>query len=85
MLLSDVIIAARDSGQTEPTIAPFKGQILSIEFEGLKSPACRQPLLNGLKVMATTKSLLTDEELGVIVQNVNDILEAAFGDDDFRY
>jgi len=42
-------------------------------------------LLNGLKVMATTKSLLTDEELGVIVQNVNDILEAAFGDDDFRY
>lgn len=90
VLLADLVIAARtpasqedqdkrdaDSTDTaEVPLSPYKDEVLGVMTVGLKNAGSRRPALAGLKAMVTTKSLLSDEELGFIVHNVNEVLQA---------
>ncbi|KAH9479537.1 MMS19 nucleotide excision repair protein-like protein [Psilocybe cubensis] len=82
LLLSDLIAAARDSTKkssledADPPLLPYKDEVLGVFIVGLKLITTRNAALSGLKVMATTKRLLSDEELGFIVHNVNEIIQA---------
>ncbi|KAI0940934.1 hypothetical protein AcV7_003173 [Taiwanofungus camphoratus] len=89
-LLSDSVAAARDSMSTDAEIrlagsdiplSPFKDEVLGVFTTGLKTPSSAQSALNGLKGMVTTRGLLTDEELGFVVHNVNGLLQTEENDD----
>lgn len=84
LLLSDLVIAARDSisndigsstDKPEAPLMPYKDEVLGVFTVGLKTSTSRRAALDGLKGMVTTPTLLTDEELGFIVHNVNEILQ----------
>jgi DNA repair/transcription protein MET18/MMS19 len=91
--LSDLMAAARDSvpavtqssHKGSPLVLPFKAQIFSVEVASLKCSTCRLAALGGIKEMVATKALLTDYELGVIVDNANGILEIDSDHSDARY
>ncbi|KIK61642.1 hypothetical protein GYMLUDRAFT_996292 [Collybiopsis luxurians FD-317 M1] len=80
LLLSELIAAVRDSRKDEESesfelpLSPFKDEILGIVSSALRNPASRDPALACLLGMVSTKSLLSDEELGFIVHNVDEIL-----------
>ncbi|KAJ3721001.1 ARM repeat-containing protein [Lentinula raphanica] len=83
LLLSDLIAAARDSmnvsksndsSSSETPLGPYKDEILGIVSSALKVPSSRDPALACLLGMVSTDNLLSDEELGFIVHNVNEIL-----------
>ena len=78
-LLADLVIAAqkaltKDPEAHSPPLAPYKDEVLGVFTVGLKNAASRSHALTGLKGMVSTTGLLTDEELGFIVHNVNEIL-----------
>lgn len=79
ILLTDLITAARESATTvdQPDIplSPYKDEVLGVLTVGLKASSSRLPALMGLKAMVTTKELLSDDELGFIVHNVNEVLQ----------
>ena len=91
--LADVIDAARNAtildlttdSETSIPIAPYKDEVLGVLTVGLKVPSgCRHALV-GLLSMVNTPKLLTDEELGFVVHNVNEILsEGDVEDEDVR-
>lgn len=83
LLLSDLIAAARDSmsanksddsESTETPLTPFKDEMLGIVSSALNIPAARDPALACLLGLVSTKNLLSDEELGFIVHNVDELL-----------
>ncbi|KAJ4000828.1 ARM repeat-containing protein [Lentinula boryana] len=83
LFLSDLIAAARDSmavnksdesESTETPLSSYKDEILGIVSSALKVPSSRDPALACLLGMVSTDNLLTDEELGFIVHNVDEIL-----------
>ncbi|OBZ73673.1 MMS19 nucleotide excision repair [Grifola frondosa] len=83
-LLSDLIAASRDSVSEDPEVlpaegdvplSPFKDEVLGILTVGLNTPSSVQSALDGLKGMITTRGLLTEEELGFVVHNVNELLQ----------
>ncbi|KAI8996433.1 ARM repeat-containing protein [Trametes punicea] len=83
-LLADLIEAARKSATEDPEVlpdegavplAPYKDEVLGVLTVGLKTPTAALPAIGGLKSMVRTVGLLTDEELGFIVHNVNEILQ----------
>jgi hypothetical protein len=83
VLLAELIAAARDSMARSSTdldfnvpLMPFKDEVLGVFTVGLKATSSCQPALAGFKAMVTTPALLTDEELGFIVHNASDILQA---------
>ena len=82
LLLSDLIIAARDpSGQDlgsehSPALTPYKDDVFTITMVALGNISSRQPALASLDGLVTTKGLLSDDELGTIVNNINDLLQA---------
>jgi DNA repair/transcription protein MET18/MMS19 len=87
ILLAELVTAARESMSnslpgTEPDMMPFKDEVLGVFIVGLKAASSCQPALIGLQAMVTTPALLTDEELGFIVHNVDDILQANPDDGD---
>lgn len=59
-----------------PTLTPYKDEALGVLTVSLKTSSLRRLALIGLQGMVTTENLLTSEELGFIVHNVNEILEA---------
>ncbi|KXN92954.1 hypothetical protein AN958_08928, partial [Leucoagaricus sp. SymC.cos] len=61
---------------TAPLLTPYKDEVIGILTVGLKAASTRRSALTGLQGMVTTENLLTDEELGFVVHNVNEILEA---------
>lgn len=82
-LLADLIEAARKSTAEDPEVlpeegnvplSPYKDEVLGVLTVGLKT-ASALPAIDGLKSMVRTGGLLTDEELGFVVHNVNDILQ----------
>ena len=79
-LLSDIVNAARDSMaknvSEDVPLMPYKDEVLGVYSVGLKASSSRLPTLSGLKGMITTKNLLSDEELGFIVHNVDEIIES---------
>lgn len=79
VLLAQVIEAARDA-QAKDTAAdifllPYKDEVLGALSSGLKAHNLRLPSLGGLKGLVTTQRLLTDQELGFIVHNINEIIQ----------
>lgn len=80
-LLSSFVAAARDCmsrpdnvSSTGPPLLPFKDEVLGAFTVGLKVPSLASPSIEGLLALVTTPDLLEDEEIGFVVQNVNDIL-----------
>jgi len=57
----------------EGNLASLKDETLSVFVAGLKAFSSRRSALRGLKDMVETEELITDEELGFIVHNVNDV------------
>jgi DNA repair/transcription protein MET18/MMS19 len=89
VLLVDLVAAARDAmsesfadPEPEVPLMPFKDEVLGVFTAGLKATSSRQPALAGLKVMVNTPTLLADDELGFIVHNLDDMLQADPGDGD---
>ncbi|KAI0333855.1 ARM repeat-containing protein [Cubamyces sp. BRFM 1775] len=83
-LLADLIEAARKSTAQEPEVlpdegsvplSPYKDEVLGVLTVGLKAPASALPAIDGLKSMVRTVGLLTDDELGFVVHNVNELLQ----------
>jgi DNA repair/transcription protein MET18/MMS19 len=89
VLLTDLVAAARDSmsksftdAELEVPLMPFKDEVLGVFTVGLKATSSRQPALAGLKAMVNTPNLLVDNELGFIVHNADDMLQADPDDGD---
>ncbi|PCH36357.1 ARM repeat-containing protein [Wolfiporia cocos MD-104 SS10] len=81
-LLADFVAAARDSmdpevlpAEGEAPLAPYKDEVLGVLTAGLQVAGCAEPALDGLRGLATTRALLTDEELGFVVHCVNELLQ----------
>ena len=60
-------------------LMPYKDEVLGVFSVGLNVPLTRNAALSGLNAMVSTKDLLSNEELGFIVHNVDQVLE---GDQD---
>ena len=58
----------------EGNLASLKDETLGVFVVGLKASSSRRSALRGLKSMVETKELITHEELGFIVHNVNDVI-----------
>jgi DNA repair/transcription protein MET18/MMS19 len=71
---------------TVPPLTPYKDEVLGVLTVGLKASSSRRPALAGLQGIVTTENLLSNEELGFVVHNVNAILEADSDEfDDARF
>jgi len=87
-LLSELIASARDSMdkapslEVDPPLLPYKDEVLGVFTAGSSLPATRTIALSGLKALVSTKGLLSDEELGFMVHNADQIIEkdADYGD-----
>lgn len=85
VLLADLISAARDSMLTEKAqdpeaelpLTPYKDEVLGVFSVGLTSATTRGMALAGLKAVASTRGLLSDDELRFIVHNVDQIIEGS--------
>ncbi|EAU90313.2 hypothetical protein CC1G_08995 [Coprinopsis cinerea okayama7 len=77
ILLAEFIEAARDSPIDTGGIllAPYKDEVLGALSSGLKTHKLRLPALAGLKGLVTTEKLLTHEEIGFTVHNINEIIQ----------
>jgi DNA repair/transcription protein MET18/MMS19 len=84
LLLADVIDAARDSMSSKledpeeerrSPLMPYKDEVLGAMSAGLRDVSSRRSALAGIMAMVTTKSLLSDEELGFVVHIVNEALQ----------
>jgi DNA repair/transcription protein MET18/MMS19 len=84
-LLSSLAVAARDSaaksgaaeassGSEGAPLSPYKDSVLGAMTVGLKAVSSAQPAIEGLNAMVTTPGLLDDEELGFVVQKLNDLV-----------
>ena len=92
-LLANLIEAARESTSQDPEVlpeeggvplSPYKDEVLGVLTVGLKTPASAYPAIDALKSMVRTPGLLTDEELGFIVHNVNEVLQKDEDETDLR-
>ena len=90
-LLSEFTEAARDFMkndriETSPAVnsllMPYKDEVLGVFSVGLSSSSTRNAALSGLNAMAATQDLLSNEELGFIVHNVDQLLEGEQDDID---
>ena len=90
-LLGDLVNAAQKITTTDTEgqlpLAPYKDEVLGVFTVALKATVSCAHALDGLKGMIVTVGLLTDEELGFIVHNVNEILSAEENqeNEDIRY
>ena len=80
-LLSSLIAAARDStvkaaNTEEIFLLPFKDEVLGILVTGLKAQSSLRPAIEGLNGLVTTPDLLDDQEIGFVVQKVNDVISS---------
>ena len=93
-LLADLIEAARESTAQDPEVlpdegsvplSPYKDEVLGVLTVGLKAPASALPAIDGLKSMVRTVGLLTDDELGFVVHNVNELLQKDEEESEIRH
>ena len=80
-LLSSLIAAARDStvkadNAEDVFLLPFKDEVLGVLITGLKTQSSLRPAIEGLNGMVTTPALLDDQEIGFVVQKVNDVVSS---------
>ena len=81
VLLSSLIAAARDStvkadNAEDIFLLPFKDAVLGVLVSGLKAQSSLRPAIEGLNGMVTTPALLDDQEIGFVVQKVNDVISS---------
>ncbi|KAL1745859.1 Dos2-interacting transcription regulator of RNA-Pol-II-domain-containing protein [Schizophyllum fasciatum] len=86
-LLSEVIQASRDSSLkgrdgAEVPLAPYKDEVLGAMTVGLKSSSSRPSALSGLTGVVTTPGLVTDDEIGFIVHNLSELVQAGLTEED---
>ncbi|RDB23653.1 MMS19 nucleotide excision repair [Hypsizygus marmoreus] len=87
LLLADLINAARDSTsqsteEVSPLMIPYKDDVLGVVSVGLKTTLSRLPALSVIRGLITTKSLLSEEELGFIVHLVTETFQSEDSDND---
>ena len=80
-LLSSLIVAARDStvkadNAEDVFLLPFKDEVLGVFIAGLKEQSSLRPAIEGLNGMVTTPALLDDQEIGFVVQKVDDVISS---------
>ena len=82
---SDTIAAAADN--EGPALSPYKDEVLGVFTVGLKAVNSCGHALEGLKGLVLTPQLLSEEELGFVVHNVNEVLtnKETQDDEDIRY
>lgn len=86
-LLTDLVSAAQtisitDADGSSTPLSLYKDEVLGVFTVGLKNTASCVHALSGLKGMTLTPHLLTDEELGFIVHNVNETLSKDENEED---
>lgn len=57
-------------------LLPFKDEVLGVLIVGLKAQSSLRPAIEGLNGMVTTPALLDDQEIGFVVQKVNDVISS---------
>ena len=89
LLLSEFTEAARDykdrnkmSPAVNSLLMPYKDEVLGVFSAGLIASSTRNAALSGLNAMVATQGLLSNEELGFIVHNVDQVLEGEQDDID---
>jgi DNA repair/transcription protein MET18/MMS19 len=89
LLLSEFTVAARDykdknkmSPMANSLLMPYKDEVLGVFSVGLNASSTRNAALSGLNAMVATQGLLSNEELGFIVHNVDQVLEGEQDDVD---
>lgn len=88
LLLSEFTEAARDykdRNKMSPTVnslMPYKDEVLGVFSVGLNASSTRNAALSGLNALVATQGLLSNEELGFIVHNVDQVLEGEQDDID---
>jgi DNA repair/transcription protein MET18/MMS19 len=50
--------------------------VLGILVTGLKAQSSLRPAIDGLSGLVTTSGLLDDQEIGFVVQNVNEVISS---------
>jgi DNA repair/transcription protein MET18/MMS19 len=80
-LLSSLIAAARDStvkadNAEDIFLLPFKDEVLGVLVTGLKAQSSLRSAIEGLNGIVTTPALLDDQEVGFVVQKVNDVISS---------
>jgi DNA repair/transcription protein MET18/MMS19 len=50
--------------------------VLGVLITGLKAQSSLRPAIEGLSGMVTTPALLDDQEIGFVVQKVNDVISS---------
>jgi len=80
-LLSSLIAAARDStvkadNAEDIFLLPFKDEVLGVLVTGLKAQSSLRSAIEGLNGVVTTPALLDDQEIGFVVQKVNDVVSS---------
>ena len=78
-LLASLIAASRDSAlkeinSEEVFLLPFKDDVLGVLVLGLMGKSSLRPAIEGLSGLVTTAGLLDDDEIGFVVQKVNDVI-----------
>ncbi|KZV63176.1 ARM repeat-containing protein [Peniophora sp. CONT] len=78
-LLASFIVALRDSvlksdEDQASLLTPYKDEVLGIFITGVKTPSSSSSAIEGLRALVTTPKLLDDDEVGFIVNNVNDVI-----------
>ena len=78
-LLASLIAASRDSAlkvinSGEIFFLPFKDEVLGVLVLGLMGKSSLRPAIEGLSGLVTTLDLLDDDEIGFVVQKVNDVI-----------
>jgi DNA repair/transcription protein MET18/MMS19 len=72
-------VASRDStvkadNAEDIFLLPYKDEVLGVLITGLKTQSSLRSAIEGLNGMVTTPALLDDEEIGFVVQKVNDVV-----------
>lgn len=77
--LATLALAARDEVAVDmsmpPVLQQHKDEMVGAFVSGLGASTSVVQALKGLDGLVTTKGLVTDEELGYVVHNINDILQ----------
>ena len=78
-LLASFIVALQDSvlksdEDQGSLLAPYKDEVLGIFITGVKTASSSLSAIEGLRALVTTPKLLDDDEIGFVVNNVNDII-----------
>lgn len=77
--VANLVLSARDDipaeEATPPALLQHKDEVLGGFVSGLAVTTSAAQALKGLDGLVTTKALITDEELGYIVHNVNELLQ----------